>query len=182
MNGPDFWKRGPRVAFKEQAVRTFVAASVRAGAQFSRGLPISRRLIRHFELSAAMLKRLTALAFILVIGGGVLAGAPLHSHGQECEMGDMAGMDCCAKAREQSDAPEVLAARLCCAFNCSQPAPTGPTAAFDQQKNQANASSPVHLAAIPPANWLPLSLSRGRSHHLPQNLQPSYVLHSALLI
>ena len=129
-----------------------------------------------------MLRRLTALVFILVIAGGAAAGTPLHSHDQECEMGGMAVMDCCKKAREQSEAPEVLAARLCCALNCSQPAPTGSTGTVNPQTSQAPANSPLHAAATPPANLLLPSLTRGQAQFPPLNFPPGYIRHSALLI
>jgi hypothetical protein len=129
-----------------------------------------------------VLKRLTALVFILVIGGGALAGTPLHSHDRECEMGGMAGMDCCKKARGQSDAPEVLAAKLCCALNCSQPAPTGSTPAPNTQSAPSPTSSPLHSAATPPASLLPPPLKPGQALVLPLNFPPGYIRHSALLI
>ncbi len=137
--------------------------------------------IRTLGLPTAVLRRLTALVFILVIAGGAAAGTPLHSHDQECEMGGMAVMDCCKKAREQSGAPEVLAARLCCAINCSQPAPTGSTGTVNPQTAQAPATSPLN-AATPPATPLSLSVKRGQAQFPPLNFPPGYIRHSALLI
>lgn len=74
----------------------------------------------------AMLKHLTFLLLIAILGGSALAGVPLHSGERACRMGEME-MDCCQTAQMQSDAPEVLAARLCCALECppSVPAETG---------------------------------------------------------
>lgn len=129
-----------------------------------------------------MLKRLTALVFVLVIGGGAVAGTPLHSHDQECEMGAMAMMDCCIKAREQSQAPEVLAAKLCCAINCSQPVPAGQTGTFNPQTAQSPVTSPLLASAPPPADLLPPSLQRGRELTLALSFPPGYIRHSALLI
>src|SRR5258707_8941076 len=68
-----------------------------------------------------MVLRLASLALILVIGGSVLAGIPLHSNEQECSMPEMTGMDCCKKAAQAERlTPEVSTARLCCALDCSQ--------------------------------------------------------------
>src|SRR6267142_1448424 len=75
-----------------------------------------------------MVTRLASLALVLVIGGSVFAGIPLHSNEQECSMPGMAGMDCCKKAAQaESLTPEVSTARLCCALNCSQSGTTGST-------------------------------------------------------
>lgn len=112
----------------------------------------------------------------------MLAGTPLHAHGQECEMGGMAGMDCCAKAREKSDAPEVLAARLCCAFHCSQPVPTNSAPAANQQAAQSPATSPLDAVANPPVSRPTMSFKRGAAQVFPLSLTPGYIRHSALLI
>src|SRR4030095_13840727 len=69
--------------------------------------------------------RLASLALILVIGGSVFAGIPLHSNEQECSMPGMGGMDCCKKAAQLSFTPEVSTARLCCALICSESGTTG---------------------------------------------------------
>src|ERR1700704_6210110 len=73
-----------------------------------------------------MVLRLASLALVLVIGGTVFAGIPLHSNEQECSMPGMAGLDCCKKAAQaESLTPEVSTARLCCALDCSQSGTTG---------------------------------------------------------
>jgi len=75
-----------------------------------------------------MVIRLASLALILVIGGSVCAGIPLHSNEQECGMPEMAGMDCCKKAAQAGPiTPEISTARLCCALVCSQSGTTGST-------------------------------------------------------
>lgn len=120
--------------------------------------------------------------FILVIAAGAAAGTPLHSHEQECGVGGTAEVDCCEKAREQSGSPEVLAARLCCALNCSQPAPTGPAGVYSSQSVQPHATSPLLAAATRPANLLPPSLQHRRAQVLALGFPPGYIRHSALLI
>lgn len=75
-----------------------------------------------------MRKRLTALFLLLLMTGGVLAGVPMHSGEKDCPMAGM--MDCCAKARMTGNGPEVRAARLCCALNCTEPGTTPPAPSF----------------------------------------------------
>jgi|SRR5437867_1240713 len=125
-----------------------------------------------------MMKRLSALALVLALGGSVLAGVPLHSNDKECSMTGM--MDCCKRAQLQMDSPEVVAARLCCAINCPQPAQTESTSAG---RTSPPAVAPVHpaIAALPATSprFSPFSSSA-----FPQsaNPQPSYILNLALLI
>src|SRR5882762_1957272 len=104
--------------------------------------------------------RLASLALILVIGGGVFAGMPLHSNEQECSMPEMAGMDCCKKAAQvQRLTPEVSTARLCCALNCSQ---SGTTRSTGSQLPRPSTSQAV---PIHPASVQPIVASPNLSHH-----------------
>ncbi len=73
-----------------------------------------------------MKKRCASLVLLLMLGGSAFAGIPLHSGERGCNM-TMEGMDCCKAALMQSETPEVAAARLCCALNCSQPGATMPS-------------------------------------------------------
>src|SRR5260221_8695727 len=66
-----------------------------------------------------MKKRLTPFFLFLTLVGSVFAGMPMHSE----DMGRKT-MDCCDKARENSNSPQADAARLCCALNCSESVPT----------------------------------------------------------
>src|ERR1700716_2606573 len=96
-----------------------------------------------------MVIRLASLALILVIGGSVFAGIPLHSNEQQCSMPEMAGMDCCKKAAQiESLAPEVSAARLCCALNCSQTGTTGSTESRLPRPSTSQAIA-IHPSAQP---------------------------------
>src|SRR5882724_3388370 len=98
-----------------------------------------------------MMNRLASLALVLIIGGSVLAGIPLHSNEQECSMPEMAGMDCCKKAAQaESLTPEVSTARLCCALNCSQSGTTGSTG------SQLPCPSTRQASAIHPSGAQPL--------------------------
>ena len=122
-----------------------------------------------------MSRRLTALMFILVLVAGTAAGAPLHAGGHDCGMDGMDGMDCCEKAQARENSPEVLAAKLCCAFNCPQPAPVNNSGAESVQAPSA-AALPSQAHAI----HAPRGLSLRRT--LPSESPPGYIRHSSLLI
>src|SRR5882762_8202952 len=103
-----------------------------------------------------MVIRLASLALVLVIGGSVFAGIPLHSNEQECSMPSMAGMDCCEKATQsESLAPEVSTARLCCALNCSQSGTTGSTGS-QLPRPCASQAIAIHPASVQPVFGSPL--------------------------
>ena len=117
-----------------------------------------------------------------MLAGGALAGTPLHRE-QECHMqGHMQDMaDCCVVAELQGDAPQVLAARLCCAMNCTMPGTTAPNAAL--KLPPFNALTP-HVVLPPP---LASALASASPHrHLPparlSHAPPAYIRHLALLI
>src|SRR5258705_12155608 len=119
-----------------------------------------------------MSKRIASLTLVLMLGGSVLAGVPMHSSSSESRM-----MDCCTKALEQNDPPHVAAARLCCAMNCNEPGSTSsnPSQSFSQTGSEP---SPIIVAALPAA-----SLSkqlRVRHEHLSASpSQPTYILNLA---
>src|SRR6266550_5140021 len=130
-----------------------------------------------------MVTRFASLALILVIGGSVFAGIPLHSNEQECTMTGMAGMDCCKKAAQaESLAPEVSTARLCCALNCSQSGTTGSTESPLPRPSTSQAIA-IHLSSVQPlVGTLHLSIRSGWSHSPPPYSNPAYIRHLALLI
>ena len=122
-----------------------------------------------------MIKRIASLTLVLMLGGSVLAGVPMHSGSSESGM-----MDCCKKALEQNDSPYVAAARLCCAMNCNEP---GPTSNNSSQTFSQTGSEPTPLIALA----LPLtSIQRpGRARYTLRTAalsQPPYILNLALLI
>src|SRR5258708_4273081 len=97
-----------------------------------------------------MTKRLASLLLVLVIGGSVFAGIPLHSNEQNCSTPEMAGMDCCKKAAQrESLSPEVSTARLCCALNCSQSGTTGSTESRLPRQSTSEATT-IHPSASQP--------------------------------
>lgn len=73
-----------------------------------------------------MKKSLTSLFLILALASGVLAGMPLHSGNKNSQM-----MDCCKKAKSKEQSKEANIARLCCAVNCNDSAPTPSGTSFN---------------------------------------------------
>ena len=125
-----------------------------------------------------MAQRLKAIVLLLVLSGSATAGMPLHAE-QKCHLPGMA--DCCATARTQARTPQVSAARLCCALNCTLPGTQGPAAA--QKLPQFVAIAPQQAlmpaaAAIQNLISLPHCLTPSRLSHAP----PAYLRHLALLI
>jgi hypothetical protein len=126
-----------------------------------------------------MRKRLTALFFLLLMTGGTLAGAPLHSGERECHMTGM--MDCCAKARMKGNRPEIRAAQLCCALKCTEPGTTSPAASFKLSPQLA-----VVLGCVLVPNSTSLQSPGPARPSVPpgykRNSNPAYIRHLALLI
>jgi hypothetical protein len=122
-----------------------------------------------------MLKRLTNLLLMLAIGSSVVAGMPVHSGGGESGM-----MDCCKKALEENDSPQVSAARLCCAMNCNEPTSTNGNISQSFSQTISQPSTLIGLALPPAANLKPLraryTLTRSSGS------SPAYILNLALLI
>src|SRR3981081_4336102 len=123
-----------------------------------------------------MVTRLAFLALVLVIGGSVFAGTPLHSNEKECSMPEMAGMDCCKKAAQvESLTPEVSTARLCCALNCSQGGTTGSTGSPLPRPSTSQAIA-IHPASVPPIiRSLHLSLRSSWADSPPPYSNPAYI-------
>lgn len=125
--------------------------------------------------------RLTSLALVLVLAGSAGAGMPLHSNEQECNLPEMAGMDCCKKAvQPEGISSEDLIARLCCSLNCSQ-------AATVSRGPQIPRPSVLQAFAIytpvvpPPVDTSRVCLSNW-AHSPPTLSNPAYIRHLALLI
>lgn len=126
-----------------------------------------------------MRKRLTALFLLLLMTGGVLAGVPMHSGEKECPMART--MNCCARARMKVNMPEVRAARLCCALNCTEPSTIPPALSFNVSPQPAVALDRV----LVPHNPSTQSHASARSSSPPGYLRgsnPAYIRHLALLI
>jgi hypothetical protein len=125
------------------------------------------------RLPIAVLKRFTNTLLILALAGGAVFGMPMHSSGSESGM-----MACCKAALEQSKAPRVAAARLCCVMNCKEPGPTNtPGQSFFQNSLQPSLTAALALPTATSYEWPPVPYARtGR------NSQPAYILNLALLI
>jgi hypothetical protein len=126
-----------------------------------------------------MAKWLISFFLLAVMAGSAASGMPLHSGEKECHMTGM--MDCCAKARMTGDKPEVRAARLCCALNCTEPGTTMPGGSYVASPQLAVA---LHGALVPPSAALASQeLPREIRHPVViQQSHPAYIRHLALLI
>jgi len=125
--------------------------------------------------------RLTALLLVIALGATLAAGATLSHEAHACPMQMMDGaMDCCVLAELQTAAPEVAAARLCCAFNCPQGVPPGRQVAAPRAPQTAQAPHPSAAQAQLRA---PTTHARFVSFTPPAaNSPPAYIQHAALLI
>jgi hypothetical protein len=128
-----------------------------------------------------VVKWLASSFLLAALGISAVAGMPLHSGEHECNMPGMKdGMDCCAKAHARQDTPEVAAARLCCAINCSSPG-TAQTGIRLRLSPLAAAAPRANTFKTPPVTLSPVLLYGLVSGH-PQHSPPAYIQHLALLI
>lgn len=130
-----------------------------------------------------MTKWITSLILILTLGASVLAGMPLHEEEQGCTMAGMSGdMECCKKAWSNGDEHQVTTARLCCALNCPQSGTTAP-AGVQIPRNSIFLAVAFHPAVLQlPVSILLPRLQSNWAHSPPQNSNPAYIRHLALLI
>ena|SRR2546430_954204 len=125
-----------------------------------------------------MVKRLTLLFLLLALAGGVVSGTPLHSP-------DDRMMKCCKRAKSKDNTPEANAARLCCAVNCSDPAPgsRGASSNFAPLGFAVSQSIAGQIAALFPARRVQLSTPfRYSREFLPRPFLPKFIQHNSLLI
>src|SRR6266478_6612719 len=129
-----------------------------------------------------MRKRFTCLALLLLLAGSAFAGVPMHSGESECNMSAaMAGMDCCKAALMGGQSPEVTAAHLCCATNCSHDGSTPPSGLRVSPQSQPAVSDNQPGTPALPVSLL-LTARINRSHVPPTDSHPAYIRHLALLI
>lgn len=136
---------------------------------------------RLHTFNQAMGIRLISLALVLVLAGSAGAGMPLHSNEQECNLPEMAGMDCCKMAvQPESFSSEDLIARLCCSLNCSQPG----TVARGPQLPRPSAvqALAIYAPVIPPLGDASRVCLSNWAHSPPPFSNPAYIRHLALLI
>ena len=135
---------------------------------------------RVYSFNSAMVKHFSSLILILVLGGTVLAGLPLHHAEDSCSMSGMAMQDCCKMAEGQTTSPEVVAARLFCVINCEQPGTTGAQFTWRAPIFKINS---LPIALICSSIHFVHPLLRPTSTAVPRlNQQPSYIRNLALLI
>jgi len=128
-----------------------------------------------------MKKWLTSLFLVLALAAGVLAGVPLHSGNMDSSM-----MDCCDKAKRADQTPETGIARLCCAFNCTNGAPTSPGTSFNFSPSAIIVRDSIlkQIAAFliikeNPSSTVKVTPERAP---LPKKSPPKYIQHHSFLI
>jgi len=158
-------------------LHTLERARLRRGAR-ERACSTGRHTIYFVE---AMTRRwLTTLILIAAMLGGALAGVHNNVGEHSCPMVSIG--DCCATAHKQDQGPQVSAARLCCALNCTEPGTTVPTGAFNLS---SQLSAMLYAGVVPPAVIPTTHPSLPRPYpasHQPPESQPAYIRHLALLI
>ncbi|MDQ2747186.1 MAG: hypothetical protein M3T96_08010 [Acidobacteriota bacterium] len=127
-----------------------------------------------------MKKWLTSFFLFFSLATGVLAGTPALTGSAK---NDMSAMDCCRK--KGMDAKTVSAAQICCAVNCTNPAPTTPGAAFNFSPSSVIISDSILkqiallFAQEKPVQTIFYSFERKT---LPQIFQPKYIQNHSFLI
>lgn len=127
-----------------------------------------------------MKKWLTSLFLVLTLSAGVLAGMPLHAGNMNSKM-----MKCCQKAKSKERSPEATAARLCCAFNCSNTAPNSSGSSFNFSPSKIIVSNSIlkQIALLierkKPIQTITVSFER---KIFSPKFQPKYIQHHSFLI
>lgn len=131
-----------------------------------------------------MLKKwMTSLVLILVLATGVLASVPVNFGGHGCS-----DMDCCMTKMGSTTSHDAhggalaeQASELYCFLNCSDPTLPGQAGAVSQISPSFSASN--YPAAVRAPAGIPVpSPQRFSTDIQPQNSQPVYIRHLALLI
>ncbi|MGI8468426.1 MAG: hypothetical protein ACR2N3_08235 [Pyrinomonadaceae bacterium] len=129
-----------------------------------------------------MNKWLTSLLLFFSLASGVLAGTPALTGNAE---NGMSAMDCCKKKTKDCDAKSVSAAQLCCAVNCSNPAPTAPGASVNFAPSSVVISDSIlKQIAFLFAQEKPVQTDFHSFERktLPQKFQPKYIQNHSFLI
>jgi hypothetical protein len=122
-----------------------------------------------------MTKWLIAFVLVATLSVNALAGFSMHPPDEGCGM-----PGCCETARTGEGTPEAMAAQTCCAVNCPQPAPTSQSVSLRRSPLAVISSHPAGIKPPSPAPGSELRSRFERAH--PQDSQPSYIRHLALLI
>jgi hypothetical protein len=127
-----------------------------------------------------MKRWVTSLFLVFALASGVLAGMPLHAGNMDSGM-----MSCCDKARSKEQTPEANAARLCCAVNCADPAPTSPGGTFNLAPANIEISKSVaeQISALFQKEKTTPRITQQYSREIrPRTFQPKYIQNSSFLI
>ncbi|MFN2493142.1 MAG: hypothetical protein ABR501_09705 [Pyrinomonadaceae bacterium] len=122
-----------------------------------------------------MFGKLTALIVLIAVACTVAAGMPAHS-----DTGESAMMDCCKKALDLDDSPQVAASRLCCAMNCSNPASHNRNSGQNFSQSGTASDPAAFMTLCPPTHQQPLRARYEQSSS--KQGKPAYLLYLALLI
>ena len=127
-------------------------------------------------LGYVMLKRLSSLVLVLVVGGSVMAGTARVRSEHVCKMAGMEMMPCC----EEAAAAESDAMRVCCVTIPKAPGSSGTT--FKLRPPSFNVAV-IHPTTAQSPVMLPkrFECSYSKEVFLP-NLQASYIRNLSLLI
>jgi len=125
------------------------------------------------------MKRFVTAFFILsTLVGGVLAGTPLQARNDKM-------MKCCDKAKSKVKTPAVRGAMLCCAVNCSDPAPVSPgfSVNFAPSGVVVSESITAQIASLFPVGVPTVTGTvQFDNEQLFQAFQPKYIQHHSFLI
>ena len=125
-----------------------------------------------------MKKWLTSYFLLFALAGGVMAGMPVHSEKME-----MPG--CCPKAMSNDRSPVTSMARLCCALNCDESAPT--SSSFSSNFLPSTVTIEDSISAqfanqFETHRYVPTVLLAYESPVVSQTFQPKYIQHHSFLI
>ena len=125
-----------------------------------------------------MKKWLTSLFLLATLSSGVFAGMPFHA-----EKTGM--MECCDKARSKERSQAASAARLCCALNCSDSAPTSSGLSFNFSPSSVTIEDSISSRIgklFDAGRHVPPVLHAYEWPVVSQAFQPKYIQHHSFLI
>ena len=125
-----------------------------------------------------MKKWLASLFLLFALAGGVFAGMPTHSE-------KMGMMKCCDKAKSNNNSQEISLARLCCAVNCTDSAPTSSGLSFNFLPSTVAVEDSIaaQIADLFKINRFKPSILLSRELLVVSlSFQPKYIQHHSFLI
>ncbi len=125
-----------------------------------------------------MKKWLTSFFLLFALAGGVLAGVSFHSE-------KMGMMECCDKAKSKDKSTDASIARLCCAVNCTDLAPTSSGLSFNFTPSSVAIEDSIAAQIADFFKIKRVKPSISHSHELTtvsRVFQPKYIQHHSFLI